>query len=544
MSSRPRGVRERLRQTAETAFGWAELHPDQLTAMEHLLAGRDVLAVMPTGSGKSAVYQVSALLLPGPTVVVSPLIALQKDQLTALRDSRAPDAVAVNSDHTAHEVDQAWDAVRSGDAEYLFLSPEQLANPDVVDRLAEVGPSLFVVDEAHCVSAWGHDFRPDYLRLGHVVEQLGHPRVLALTATAGGPVRKEIVERLGLRDAVEVVAGADRPNLGLEVRHIPDADDKHKAVLEWVEAASKPGLVYVATRKDAERVAAELVERGVDAAAFHAGLRVAERGRVHERFMDDRLDVVVATSAFGMGIDKADVRFVAHASVTDSLDSYYQQVGRGGRDGLPAQAVLFYRPEDLGLQRFLTARKIATDVVEQVFTQVRKPVDLEELCRRLGHSRRKTATVVNLLEQAGVADTDEHGRIRRTEDGIPVEEAVERVVAVAERQRRLCRSRLEVMRGYAEAGTCRRRYLLGYFGEHLDGPCGNCDICASGVTTEDPVEDDGEYPAGGLVEHGTWGAGTVVHRESDHLVVLFEEVGYKTLSLAVVREHDLLTLRK
>jgi ATP-dependent DNA helicase RecQ len=534
-------VSDRLRETARTVFGWPELQPEQLAAMELVVTGHDVLVVMPTGSGKSAVYQVPALLLPGPVVVVSPLLALQRDQREGLEQSGAPDAVVVNSDCSADDVERAWDAVRSGTAKYLFLSPEQLANPAVLDRLAEAEPSLFVVDEAHCVSAWGHDFRPDYLRLGHAVRRLGGPRVLALTATAGAHVREEVAERLGLRDPVEVVVGSDRPNLRLDVRHVADADGRHAALLDWVTGAPKPGLVYAATRKDTERVAADLAGRGVEAAAFHSGMRVAERGDVHDRFLAGGLDVVVATSAFGMGIDKPDVRFVAHAAATDSLDSYYQQIGRGGRDGLPADAVLFYRPEDLGLQRFLTARKIQVDAVRQVFDAVRDPVALDGLRERLGRSRRATATVVNLLEQADVVRTDRDGRISRVDANSSARDAVARVEELAEKQRRWSRSRLDVMRGYAEARTCRRRFLLGYFGERLDEPCGNCDVCERGDAGPEAEGDDREYPTGQEVRHGEWGTGTVVTRARDHLVVLFDDVGYKTLSLTVVRDKNLLT---
>ena len=296
-------TREELRRIAADAFGWPELRPEQLGAMEHAVDGRDVLAVLPTGSGKSAIYQVPALLRDGPTVVVSPLIALQRDQREGLAGTAAPDAVAVNSAQRAGETRAAWDAVDSGDAAYLFLAPEQLANDEVVDRLAAAGTSLFVVDEAHCVSEWGHDFRPDYLRLGGVVERLGHPPVIALTATAAPPVRADIISRLGLREHREVIASFDRPNLHLVARLHADAAQRRAEVVERVVDLAGPGLVYCSTRKDAVAYAAALSGRGVRAAAYHAGLRRAVRDEVHERFMSGALDVAVATSAFGMGID-------------------------------------------------------------------------------------------------------------------------------------------------------------------------------------------------------------------------------------------------
>ncbi len=343
-----------MQQVAADTFGWPELHPEQLQAMEQVMAGRDTLAVLPTGAGKSAIYQVPALLLEGPTLVVAPLLALQRDQMEGIDDSAAPEAVAVNSAQRAGETRHAWDAVREGEAEYLFLSPEQLAKDDVLD---ELGISFFVVDEAHCVSAWGHDFRPDNLRLGTAIERLGHPPVLAVTATAALPVRRDITERLGLRDAAEIVASFDRPNLRLAVERESDDRRKRSAVVVRVsglmsDPATRGGLVYVASRKDAGYYADELAQLGHRVAAYHSGMKSADRKQVHEQFLDGELDVVVATSAFGMGIDKPDVRFVVHASAPESLDSYYQQIGRAGRDGEPAEIYLFYRAEDLHLQTF------------------------------------------------------------------------------------------------------------------------------------------------------------------------------------------------
>lgn len=320
--------------------------------MDAVLAGRDVLAVMLTGAGKSAIYQVPAVLIDGLTLVISPLIALQRDQITQLEEADAPEAVAINSRQRTAEAQRSWEAVREHEAEYVFLAPEQLVNDDVLAQLGGNGVCLIVVDEAHCVSAWGHDFRPSYLRLGDAIRRLKHPVVAALTATASPLVRREIVEQLGLREPVMVASGFDRPNLRLQVSHYIEDADKRAAVVERVAELYCPGLLYVATRKDAERYVELLSRCGVSAAAYHAGLRAADRDEVHRRFRNDEVDVVAATSAFGMGIDKPNVRFVVHASVPDSLDSYYQQIGRGGRDGADALALLFYRAEDLGLARF------------------------------------------------------------------------------------------------------------------------------------------------------------------------------------------------
>jgi ATP-dependent DNA helicase RecQ len=535
-----------LRRVAKDNFGWSQLRDDQIEAMEQVMAGHDVLAVLPTGAGKSAIYQVPALLLAGPTVVVSPLIALQHDQIDSLENTGVPDAVAVNSSQRAGERAAAWDAVHRGSAEFIFLSPEQLAKDEVVDELDRIGVSLFAVDEAHCVSAWGHDFRPDYLRLGQVVERLGHPRVIALTATAALPVRRDIVTRLGLRDHREVIGGFDRPNLHLAVRRFTDDQDKRKAVIDRIRAmtgdpATRCGLLYVATRQDTEFYAEELTRAGVRAGAYHAGMKAADRERVHREFMGDELDVVAATSAFGMGIDKPDVRFVVHASAPDSLDSYYQQAGRAGRDGEPATITLFYRPEDLSLQKFLTSgaapdKPLAE--VARVLDEHDEPVRPTQLAEEVDVSPAQRTRAVNLLELAGVVATTETGALDYVADRSPAEAAADGA-EVAETHRKLIRSRIEMMRGYAETTGCRRQYLLGYFGEQLPGPCGTCDNCEAGTATESAPCND-RFPPGTRVRHTEWGGGVVMSTEEDRLTVLFDDTGYKTLSLAAVTEHDLL----
>ncbi|HTK65411.1 MAG TPA: RecQ family ATP-dependent DNA helicase [Pseudonocardia sp.] len=540
--------RKDVERIAEKTFGWAQLRDEQLEAMERVMAGRDVLAVLPTGAGKSAIYQVPALLLDGPTVVVSPLIALQQDQIEGIDDTPAPKAVSVNSLQPAEERDHAWDAIRRDEAEYLFLSPEQLAKDEVVDALAEVGVSLFVVDEAHCVSNWGHDFRPDYSRLGSVIERLGHPRVIALTATAAPPVRDDIVARLGLREHFEVIASFDRPNLHLTVERYADDSDKRAAIVSRVrtlvaEPGTRCGLVYVGSRKDTEVYAEELIRLGMRAAAYHAGMKGPLREQVHRDFIDDGLDVVVATSAFGMGIDKPDVRFVLHASIPDSPDTYYQQIGRAGRDRDPAWATLFYRSEDLNLQKFLTAAKAPEDVLRKVARALHdrgEPVRPSELATEIDASAARRTRSINLLEQAGAVDTDARGALRYPDPDLQPRHAVKAAMEVAETQQRLTRSRVEMMRGYAETTGCRRQYLLGYFGEQLPGPCGNCDTCDAG-TAEHHEPGTDEFPLNSSVRHSEWGSGVVMSIELDRLTVLFEDVGYKTLSIAGVEEHGLLT---
>jgi ATP-dependent DNA helicase RecQ len=577
----------RLRRTARLVFGWERLRPAQLTAMKAVMRGRDVIAVMPTGAGKSAIYQVPSVLLGGPVVVVSPLIALQRDQMRSLLGSAGLRAAAVNSAQRRSDNEKAWDRISDSTVDVVFLAPEQLAKDEVLDRLAAVRPRLLVVDEAHCVSSWGHDFRPDYLRLRRARERLGDPPVLALTANATAPVRRDVAQSLGMSDPVEIVAGFDRPNIRLEVRTFQDEAAKDRFVLERAVVEEKPGIVYTATRRAADACARELSGLGLSAASYHAGRTATDRGDVQDRFLAGELDVVVATSAFGMGIDKPNVRFVLHASVPGSLDSYYQEIGRAGRDGAPARAILAYRPKDLGLQRFFASGSPDADALRRVVEHLRKeggPVGATRLRAACDLSATRLSAVLNLLEEAGAVTTGRQGSrwIGAAEPGDrhAVDAAVEDALAVDATHRKLEQSRVEMMRGYAEAVDCRRRFLLGYFGEAMSAPCGACDACTGG--TQGALDGPGEpeitgredrpvtggsrrflrgrrgrsgrarpeargtaghlYRPGDRVRHEQWGDGEVMSEEDGRLTVLFASVGYRTLSLAVVTDKNLLAM--
>ena len=535
---------DRIDRVAREAFGFDGLRAGQREAIESVLAGRDTLVVMSTGSGKSAIYQIAGLLTPGATVVVSPLIALQRDQVDDLRERAAGGAAQINSSIPAAERDAALAELAEDALEFVFLAPEQLANADVLDELAVARPSLLVVDEAHCISEWGHDFRPEYLRLGAAAEALGRPPVLALTATAAPPVRAEIAERLGLRDPVVLVRGFDRPNIRLAVRRFQDADRKRRALREHVAAASPPGIVYVATRRAAQELAAELCEAGVRAASYHAGMRGAERDAVQERFMADEVDVVVATTAFGMGVDKPNVRWVVHSEISDSLDSYYQEVGRAGRDGEPAEALLFYRPEDLGLRRFFSGggqvdlAELAT--VYEAVQDAGGPVDPSALQEATELSQTKLSSAVSRLEEAGAVEVLPDGEVAPTQDGPDRQEAIEAAAALEGNRRELDRSRVDMMRAYAETDACRRGFILSYFGEPVDGPCGHCDTCEAGRAEAAAPPAEVPFPVGARVAHGEWGEGVVQRYDDAALVVLFDDIGYKTLALDVVVERALL----
>jgi ATP-dependent DNA helicase RecQ len=536
---------ETIDRVAREHFGLDELRPAQREAITAAVEGRDVLAVWATGSGKSAVYQVAAALRPGLSVIVSPLIALQEDQLARLADAPdAPTGIALNSTRGVRALERAWTAIAAGEVEYVLLAPEQLAKDDVVDRLAEVGVSLLVVDEAHCIASWGHDFRPDYLLLGGVAARLGSPPVLALTATASTPVRAEIVGRLGMRDPLELVGDVDRPNISLAVRRHAEGADKRDAVLDEVAALAGPGLLYAATRRGAEEYAEALAGRGLRAVAYHAGLPARERAQVHERFHADEYDVVVATAAFGMGIDKPNLRFVVHADVTDSVDAYYQELGRAGRDGEQAAAVLHYRPEDLSLRRyFATKGPSAGELRRLVAALGDDPTRPADLAASTGLApRRVTALLTLLVDTASVRLTRRGARLRAGADAeIAVADALER----AGERERIDASRIEMLRGYAETRRCRRQVLLGYFGQEPEEICGNCDTCADGSAEHRRASDAGAAPAGEYrvdqrVRHREWGDGTVMAVEDDRLTVFFESQGYRQLSLELIAEHGLL----
>lgn len=532
-----------MRRVARQTFGFENLRPGQEAAIKAVVSGNDTLALMPTGAGKSAIYQIAGIQMPGPTVVVSPLVSLQRDQYVTLQDQDVGGVALVNSTIKASDRRETFESLKDGQLEFLLLAPEQLSNQEVLDNIKAAKPSLFVVDEAHCVSEWGHDFRPDYLKLGGIIESLGHPTVLALTATASPPVRDEIVQRLGMRNCKLIVQGFDRPNIWLGVERFDGEFTKRKVLIERVQESDKPGIVYAATRQGAEEIAAALNEVGVKALAYHAGMKPAEREEGQRAFMSDEIEVIVATTAFGMGIDKPNVRFVYHYEISDSVDSYYQEIGRAGRDGEPALAILFYRPEDLGIRRFFASGgQVDIDQMQQVATVVMRhagPVDFTALREQTALSQSKLITALTRLEEVGVIETLPSGEVVQSQKKVEPSEAIVEAAQTQENRRQFDRSRIEMIRGYAELRDCRRRYLLNYFGEEVAEPCGYCDRCEEGLAV--PTELDSQpFPVNSKVRHKTWGSGTVMRYEGDKMVILFDNMGYKTLAVDFVIERGIL----
>ena len=554
MPKAPSHITERLT-TIARGLGIDELHEAQIEAIEAVLAGRDTLLVAASGFGKSAVYQIAGALLDGPTVVVSPLIALQRDQAETIAEADLGDAALLNSLLPVGSQLESLEQVRDGQVEFLLLAPEQLIRPEVLETVRDAKPSLFVLDEAHCISTWGGDFRPEYHRLGAIIDELGHPIVLALTATASSLVRSEIEERLGMQQRKVIVHGFDRPNIHLAVQRFDDDSEKRSALTETVVRAvaegRAPGIVYVATRARTEELAEELAAQ-VRCAPYHGGLARSVRDATHEAFMRGELEVLIATSAFGMGVDKPDVRFVFHFDIPESLDEYYQEIGRAGRDGHPAQAILFYRSADVGLRRFFAStQEFDAQVVEALVENLREAGGLElgELAEQVGLGERQLLIALNRLQELGVVDLS--GTSVRIADRTPAVDVTEDLNSLEDHRRAVQRSRVEMMQAYAELRSCRRAFLLHYLGDRAANQCAGCDNCDAGV---EPTGEAGPLAnavaMGDLVEHDRFGAGEVLEVSSGRALVLFGDVGYKTLDLELagpalrVRESEASSLRE
>ena len=490
-------------------FGFERFRPGQAEAVSAALADRDALVVMPTGSGKSLCYQLPALMRDDLTLVVSPLVSLMQDQVSALSRVAPGRVELVNSQRGGAANADALERAATGEVRLLYVAPERFGLPGFASAVSRLRVGLFVVDEAHCVSQWGHDFRPDYFALASAAQRLGARATIALTATATPSVADDIVRRLALRDPVRVSTGFDRPNLSFAVVPCATGVDKERRLTAALgEPGALPAIVYAGTRSMCEELAGVLgrsLKLGDRVVPYHAGLNRDVRARVQDRFMAGDADVIVATNAFGMGIDKADVRTVAHASVPGSLEAYYQEAGRAGRDGAPARCLLFAEQRDKGLHVFFIERsRVEAESFVRVSERLRwagadgvYDVALSELAGLVdsgGRSRpdaEAVRAVVGHLARAGFvaprpAPPDRAvGRIARDWDrGL-----LGTCVASAKEAERIRWNQYRAIWGYVERAVCRRSALLAHFGDrsqpHPTVPC--CDTCDPAALPAPPV---------------------------------------------------------
>jgi ATP-dependent DNA helicase RecQ len=465
-------------------FGLSEFRPGQEAVIQSVVASRDTIAIMPTGAGKSLCYQVPAMHLPGTTVVVSPLIALMKDQVDKLNELGLA-ARAVNSTIRADDVAQTMAGLASGALDFVFVTPERLTDPEFVRALKKATLDLFVVDEAHCVSEWGHDFRPAFLDLGSVIKDLSSPPILALTATATEPVLEDVVAALGMRDPLVVNLGIYRENLRYRVHHTPTETAKQQRLIRMLHDTPGTGIVYVATVKHCESVARLLEIEGFAVAPYHGRAGAKTRHEVQDRFMAGDLKAIVATNAFGMGIDKPDIRFVAHYDMPGSLEAYYQESGRAGRDGDPAECVLLYRLEDRRThQYFMGGKYPGADAILgvrdalQALGAASAAVTLADVQAHASTvARTKVRSVLAMMKSLGLVRELRGSRFRLLGADVPTSRIEDVAREYADRQEG-DREKLERMAGYAQSAGCRWKLLLDYFKEG-DGfeRCGTCDNC-------------------------------------------------------------------
>ena len=477
-----------LRPALTRLFGFDDFRPGQEQVVRAAVEGRDTLALMPTGSGKSLTYQLAAMLRPTPTLVLSPLIALMKDQVDKLPPEVAAQATLINSSLEPDEAARRLRGVAEGRYRLLYAAPERLRQRSFVDALAEIDVGLVVIDEVHCVSMWGHDFRPDYLFIRRALERLGRPAILGMTATATPQTERQIAEALG-REPEVVRTSVVRPNLRYDVELVDNEEARLRALVRRLHALrGASAIVYARSRMSCEKLARTLRAHDLGAAHYHAGLEPAERSATQEAFIEGRVQTVVATTAFGMGIDKPDIRLVALYNYPESLESYVQMIGRAGRDGRASDTLLLASRADAGtLRRFARSDLPTRADLRAVYGRLRGRSEITP--EELGTDP-DPRVLVGMLEQVGLVHRGfDAGRALRVEVSEPPADAGERIDTLLERYEREAITRADRIVRFAESSRCRHRQVAEHFGERLEQDCGMCDVCSPVASAEpDPVE--------------------------------------------------------
>lgn len=471
-------------QSVLSKFGLSQFRPKQKEVIDLVLAGKHTLALLPTGYGKSLCYQVPSQVLPGVTIVISPLIALMQDQLSALYKRGISNATVLNSTLDADEYYDAIAGIKCGRYKLVYVAPERLESPKFRQVISEIKVSLLVIDEAHCISQWGHDFRPQYRNLKEHLKLMPDACILALTATATPGVQKDIGQNLGISNISVVTASFDRPNLRLEVETCSGAKEKDDHVLNLLRHEKSPAIVYTSSRKETEALARRLTLNRLKAASYHAGMPKETRHRVQKQFEEERCTIIVSTVAFGMGVDKSNIRRVIHYNMPGSLENYFQEAGRAGRDGELATCTLLYQPKDIYTQRWLMDRNYPdARQVSSLLTWLKgdsRPKKNAEILQNLKIDEFALNSAIDLLRNLGLVDVTIDGVKARagTDNKIDMTWLIER--------RERDSNRLDKIVYYANALSCRRRLILNYFGQQYDEKCAGCDNCAPSVKVERP----------------------------------------------------------